>query len=66
MWIQSINLNEVQSKYVFVSMVTLPIISNPQNEMAMSQSTLEKKKRDDETIIETVIDHDLILHTLIC
>jgi hypothetical protein len=66
MWIQSINLNVVQSKYVFVSMVTLPIISNPQNEMAMSQSTLEKKKRDDETIIETVIDHDLILHTLIC
>jgi hypothetical protein len=66
MWIQSINLNEVQSKYVFVSMVTLPIISNPQNEIAMSQSTLEKKKRDDETIIETVIDHDLILHTLIC
>jgi hypothetical protein len=47
-------------------MVTLPIISNPQNEMAMSQSTLGKKKRDDETIIETVIDHDLILHTLIC
>lgn len=66
MWIQSINLNVVQSKYVFVSMVTLPIISNPQNEMAMSQSTLGKKKRDDETIIETVIDHDLILHTLIC
>ena len=63
MWIQSINLNVVQSKYV---LVTLPIISNPQNEMAMSQSTLEKKKRDDETIIETVIDHDLILHTLIC
>ena len=65
MWIQSINLNVVQSKYVFVSMVTLPIISNPQNEMAMSQSTLEKK-RDEETIIVTVIDHDLILHTLIC
>lgn len=63
MWIQIIDLSVVQSKYVFVSMVTLPI---SKIKWQCHRAHWKEKKPDEETLIETVIDHDLLLHILIC